>query len=79
MRLSKIFSAVVYKRFVAVDLPGRGSNQHELNGVAKLKRLFGSDEKVRGNINWRFFADDEPILEHEDKFTFYDARSKSLS
>jgi hypothetical protein len=77
MNLSEIFSAVAHKRLVAVDLPSRASNQHELNGSAALRDFFRTTEKIEGDIGWHYFADDrEP--EHDDgTFTFYDARAKS--
>lgn len=77
MNLSDVFTAVAHKELVAVDLPHAGSNQHELNGVAALKDLFGTDGKTRGRISWHYFADDQEPTQEENDFTFYDARAKT--
>jgi len=77
MNLSDVFTAVAHKELVAVDLPHAGSNQHELNGVAALKDLFGTDGKTRGRISWHYFADDHEPAQEENDFTFYDARAKT--
>jgi hypothetical protein len=77
MNLSDIFGAVVHKELVAVDLPDAGSNQHELNGVAAFRELFGMTETKRGKINWHYFADEQEPAQEENEFTFYDARAKS--
>ncbi|HMO04421.1 MAG TPA: type II restriction endonuclease [Kiritimatiellia bacterium] len=77
MNLSDVFSAVVHKELVAVDLPHAGSNQHELNGVAPLRDFFGTNEETRGKVSWHYFADDLAPTQGEGDFTFYDARAKS--
>jgi hypothetical protein len=79
MKLSSVFTAVAHKQLVAVDLPGSGSNQHELNGVAALRELFGANGVKRGNLQWHYFADDQEPAEEDGDFTFYDARAKSAS
>ena len=75
--LADVFDAVAHKRLVQVDLPGKGSNQHELNGVSALRDFFKTGEKVGGAIHWHYFADDKQVDEEEGTFTFYDARAKS--
>jgi hypothetical protein len=75
--LADVFDAVAHKRLVLVDLPGRVSNQHELNGVSALRDFFGTTEKVCGPLHWHYFADDREVEEEEGTFTFYDARAKS--
>ncbi len=77
MNLSDVFSAVAHKQLASVDLPNLGSNQHELNGTATLKELFGTETKKAGIINWHYFADDQDPESHAGDFTFYDARKKS--
>ena len=79
MHLSDVFTAVAHKELVAVDLPDAGSNQHELDGVAALKRLFGTGAKTSGAISWRSFADDCEPEGEDGEFTFYDARAKSAA
>lgn len=77
MKLSDVFEAIAHKRLSSVDIPGKGSNQHEANGSSSLKDFFGIQSAKKGRINWRYFADDvEPAFE-ENNFTFYDARAKS--
>lgn len=77
MNLSDVFTTVVHKELVAVDLPHAGSNQHELNGVTALRDFFGTDGRSRGKINWRYFADDRTPEQEENDYTFYDARARS--
>lgn len=77
MNLSDVFVGVAHKLLVAVDLPGLVSHQHELNGVAALQDLFGTDKPTQGRISWHFFADDRESACAEGDFTFYDARAKS--
>ncbi|HZZ14544.1 MAG TPA: type II restriction endonuclease [Candidatus Sulfotelmatobacter sp.] len=76
MNLSDILEAAVYKELVRVDLPAKGSNQHEIDGVAALREFFGISGKSHGNITWHYFADDSEPVEDEGEFTFYDAREK---
>lgn len=76
--LADVFDAVAHKRLVLVDLPGKGSNQHELNGVTALRDFFQTGEKVSGPIHWHYFADDREPEEEQGTFTFYDARAKSV-
>lgn len=77
MRFDGVFDAVAHKRLALVDLPDRGSNQHELNGTRALRDFFGGDDPSRGEIVWiRFAESDEPVTE-TGTFTFYDARAKS--
>lgn len=79
MKLATIFEAAAYKQLVTVDLPNRGSHQHELNGVGALQTFFGTDQKTQGTIKWAYFMNgSEPEIE-EGEFTFYDARAKSAA
>lgn len=75
--LADVFDAVAHKRLVQVDLPGMGSNQHELNGVSALREFFQTSEKEEGQLHWHYFADDKEVEEEEGRFSFYDARAKS--
>ncbi len=74
MNLLNVFQSVAYKELVAVDLPYRGSNQHEMNGTASLRSFFETSETVRGKIEWRYFSDNGEVLRDRADFTFYDAR-----
>jgi hypothetical protein len=77
--LNSIFNAVIFKTLAQVDLPERGSNQHEINGVAALKDFFEKEQQVSGTISWHYFTDDSDPLQSSGNFTFYDARAKSAS
>jgi hypothetical protein len=77
VNLAGIFAAVAHKELVAVDLPGAGSNQHELNGVAALRDFFGTTGKLTRPISWHLFRDGADPLASEGSVTFYDARAAS--
>lgn len=77
MNLSDVFSAVAHKELVAVDLPNRGSNQHETNGNLALREFFGETKVEQEGIDWHYFADDQEPAQEDNKITFYDARAKS--
>lgn len=77
MNLNSVFDSVAYKILTQVDLPERGSNQHEINGVAALKQLFSTTERISGEIKWHFFSDNSDPQNSTGQFTFYDARLKS--
>lgn len=76
MNLNSVFSSVVYKQLVQVDLPG-GSHQHEINGVRELREFFETSEPISGSINWHFFSDENDPQQAQGHFTFYDARERS--
>lgn len=78
MTLDSIFLGAAYKRLVQVDLPHKGSHQHELNGSRILGKLLGF-EKLKSRISWRRFSDESDLLEAEGEFTWYDAREKSAA
>jgi len=77
-RLSRYFTGVAAKRLSAVEADVLRSNQHEVNGVESLKRLFGS-ASGRQQFPARFIyltdsADDAVV---SDGFlTWYDARER---
>jgi EcoRII C terminal len=73
-RLREIFSAVAVKRLAAVDLPKRGSNQHELNGVQSFRLFFGTGERIRTTINFHFYRDGQETEHESTDVTFYDSR-----
>lgn len=74
--LASVFASVATKQLVAVDLPQRGSHQHEINGASRLREFFGG-EMTRGELRWHRFADDVEPQHANGTFTFYDARAKS--
>ncbi|MBK9126080.1 MAG: restriction endonuclease [Chloroflexi bacterium] len=79
MRLTDLFSSVAVKVLRTVDLPGRGSNQHEVNGAAALRDFFQTSERLQGEIKWYYFSEDEEVVTADSTFTFYDARVKSAA
>lgn len=72
--LSEYFQGIAVKVLSAVEADAARSNQHEFNGVADLKKLFG---KSRHTYNAKFIYlsdnDDEPVVDN-GKLTWYDAR-----
>ena len=72
--LSEYFKGIAVKTLSAVEADAARSNQHEFNGVADLKRLFG---KSRCAYDAKFIYlsdnDDEPVVDN-GKLTWYDAR-----
>ncbi len=77
--LSQYFEGVAVKKLSAVEADTFSSNQHEFNGVEKLRKILGEpDEKVRYTATFLYLTDheDDPIV--EDGFlTWYDARQKA--
>lgn len=73
--LSQYFDGVMAKRLSVVEANLEKSNQHEFNGVAAMKRVFGTE---RRKIPTKFlYLDDENFPISEDGFlTWYDAREK---
>jgi len=73
--LDQIFTAVVFKSLVQVDLP-KGSNQHEINGISALKAFFDTEQPISGTINWHYFSDNSEALQSTGNFKFYDSRAR---
>jgi hypothetical protein len=76
LSLASVFASVATKRLALVDLPKRGSHQHELNGSSRLREFFGK-EKVQGELQWHRFAEDAEPAHAAGTFTFYDSRARS--
>lgn len=75
--LSDHFTGVASKALSAVEASPERSNQHEFNGTAALKRLFG--DGARQTMPARFFRfreEDETALTAEGFLTWYDARER---
>ena len=77
MRFDEVFSAVAHKRLSRVDFADLGSNQHEINGSAALRELFGTAGRTDGSLLWSRFADEVEPSSEAQPFTFYDARARS--
>ena len=78
MNLSDAFTSVAVKEIAQVDIPHRGSNQHEINGTSPLRAFFKTAERLRTQIHWHYFSDGRDIESDEGSLTFYDAREKSV-
>jgi len=69
MNLSDVFEAAVYKELVRVDLPAKGSNQHEVDGVRALRDFFGTSGKSHDELTWHYFEEDAEPTEEVGEFT----------
>lgn len=69
---------VAVKSLVTVDLPDAGSNQHELNGVAQLRKILGTERIREGRIRWYVLSDeDSDPATIDSQYTWYDARENT--
>lgn len=74
--LSAYFSGVAVKRMAAVEANLLRSNQHEFDGVAELKQLFGAArQRLEADFVYLSDHDDEPLIE-KGFLTWYDARER---
>lgn len=72
--LSEYFSGIAAKTLSAVEADSTRSNQHEFNGIAALKRIFGQAHgKQRYYATFLYLTDDEPVIA-DSTVTWYDAR-----
>jgi hypothetical protein len=78
-RLSTYFQGVVVKRLSAVEADAARSHQHEINGIAAIRDVLGSEKRT-------FRAQFEYLADEEDKqagatgsLTWYDARERHPS
>jgi hypothetical protein len=74
--LSQYFIEIGAKRLSAVEIDGKKSNQHELNGSKPLKKLFGSasgSEKFTTEAAFMWYGEDGPVST-KALITWYDAR-----
>lgn len=60
--LSSYFDGAVAKKLVAVDIDRKRSNQHEFNGTAELRSLFGDDDIRNIPTTFVFLCDDADPL-----------------
>ncbi|MDR2547235.1 MAG: restriction endonuclease [Lachnospiraceae bacterium] len=74
--LSQYFKGIAAKTLSAVEADYTKSNQHEFNGVASLKALFGKD-KCKFPTKFIYLCDNDLEPSSDDGFlTWYDAREK---
>ena len=77
--LSQYFEGVIFKRLSAVEADKDRSNQHEYNGTAEMKRIFGevSDgQKIKYNSRFIWFGGENEGFTEDGFVTWYDARWK---
>ena len=71
--LSQYFEGVAVKRLSSVEINIDASNQHELNGVSKIKSLLGSDDK-RFDTKFLWIGGEDNCFSECGEVTWYDAR-----
>jgi hypothetical protein len=71
--LGNYFKGVAAKRLSAVESNRQTSNQHEFNGTAALRGIFGDDRQVRDAV-FLYITDDGDLLHTRCNLTWYDAR-----
>src|SRR5690242_5649770 len=77
--LSAYFDKVAAKTLRPVEADAARSHQHELNGVAALKQLFGdAAEPQKFSAKFLYINDlDEEAISEDAWVTWYDARARS--
>ena len=73
--LSQYFDGIAAKKISAVEADPLVSNQHEFNGVLKLKAIFGTpDDKLQLWTRFLFLDDYSEPIASDGSLTWYDAR-----
>ena len=72
--LSDYFDAVVVKQLSAVEADVNRSNQHELNGVGQLKKIFGEEEPRTFSAQFVWLGEEQEGISEDGFMTWYDAR-----
>lgn len=78
-RLSRYFVAFAYKRLSAVEVDTKRSNQHEFNGVATLKTIFGIERRQMPARFVYLAEEDDHSATAAGSITWYDARKRHPS
>ena len=74
-RLSNIIKVFAYKRLAAVECQNSNSNQHEFNGMAKLKEILGKERLKDFPVKIIYLDDNEAkILNENSSLSWYDSR-----
>lgn len=74
-KLSDYFEGVIAtKRLSAVEADTRRSNQHEFNGVAQLKEIFGAEEPQTLDALFVWLGGEQDAVSEQGYVTWYDAR-----
>ena len=72
--LSDYFSGIGAKRLSDVEISSEKSHQHEFNGIAEFKNIFGS-EKINFKAKFIYLHDEEEqVFTENGTLTWYDAR-----
>ena len=73
--LSSYFTGIAVKRLTAVEINPNRSNQHELNGVQDLQRVFGEGRQTNIPASFVYLGESEEDTTGAQGFaTWYDAR-----
>ncbi len=72
--LSDYFKGIVSKRLSSVEADTSRSNQHEFNGVAALRTLFGAEQPRKFPARFLWMSDEQEALAEDGFVTWYDAR-----
>jgi len=77
--LSDYILAVVSKKLSKVEIDGKASNQHELNGVKELKKILGTGpDKLKIDCVFMYLTDEEEdCFTRKGQITWYDSRSNN--
>lgn len=72
--LSQYFDGIAVKRLSAVEVDLKTSNQHEMNGVVEMKKIFG-EKRTTIPATFTYLDDSEEEIGEKNVFlTWYDAR-----
>lgn len=74
--LSDYFEGVAVKRLSAVEARPDVSNQHEFNGSAALRRIFGDDDRKKIPARFVWLGEEQAGITDEGFLTWYDARRR---
>ena len=78
-KLNDHFLAVVYKRLSAVEISPNSSNQHEFNGTASLRSIFGDEDRRRMPATFIWLGGEQEAVSEDGFLTWYDARRRHAS
>jgi hypothetical protein len=73
-KLSNHFSNVAVKPLSEVEVNLRKSNQHELQGIQRLREIFGSDRRTIDSTCLYLAHDEADRLSQDGQLTWYDSR-----
>ena len=77
-KLSNLIKVFAHKRLSAVECLASRSNQHEFNGVSKLKEILGTEPLRNFPVKIIYLGDSEnEIVKSDTLLTWYDAREQN--